>query len=78
MVFRTSVALQAHEKLAEAFDGSVATKFTVQFTLFGGTVLRLGSEEHRRELPDKIDSAQVRLVFYMQNVLLVRLWVVSV
>mmetsp|Transcript_757 Transcript_757/g.1721 ORF Transcript_757/g.1721 Transcript_757/m.1721 type:complete len:603 (+) Transcript_757:222-2030(+) len=49
----------AHEKLAEAFDGSVATKFTVQFNLFGGTVLRLGSEEHRRELPDKIDSAQV-------------------
>mmetsp|Transcript_102220 Transcript_102220/g.234306 ORF Transcript_102220/g.234306 Transcript_102220/m.234306 type:complete len:639 (+) Transcript_102220:1147-3063(+) len=49
----------AHEKLAEVFDGSVATKFTVQFNLFGGTVLRLGSEEHRRELPDKIDSAEV-------------------
>ena len=28
-------------------DGSVATKMTVQFNLFGGTVLKLGSERHR-------------------------------
>ncbi|KAJ3262773.1 hypothetical protein HDU77_011857 [Chytriomyces hyalinus] len=36
-------------------DGSVATKMTVQFNLFGGTVISLGGERHRKHLAD-IDS----------------------
>jgi len=42
----------AHEL---APDGSMATKMTVQFNLFGGTVLKLGTERHHRIL-DGIDS----------------------
>ncbi|CBZ55394.1 hypothetical protein NCLIV_058170 [Neospora caninum Liverpool] len=41
-------------------DASLATKFTVQFNLFGGTLLRLGSKENpvQREILNKIDSLQ--------------------
>ena len=35
--------------------GATATKMTVQFNLFGGTVLKIGSEKHRHLL-DKIDD----------------------
>ncbi|QDZ23997.1 acyl-coenzyme A oxidase [Chloropicon primus] len=35
----------AHEETGLC-DGSLATKMTVQFNLFGGTVLRLGTEKH--------------------------------
>uniref|UniRef100_A0A7S2Z2G9 Acyl-coenzyme A oxidase n=3 Tax=Eukaryota TaxID=2759 RepID=A0A7S2Z2G9_9CHLO len=35
----------AHEEVGLC-DGSLATKMTVQFNLFGGTVLRLGTEKH--------------------------------
>ena len=35
----------AHEE-ASLCDGSFATKMTVQFNLFGGTVLRLGTDRH--------------------------------
>ena len=38
-------------------DGSFATKLTVQFNLFGGTVLKLGTERHHHIL-DKIDAVQ--------------------
>lgn len=37
-------------------DGSQATKMTVQFNLFGGTVLNLGTEKHHKEFLDGIDS----------------------
>jgi len=36
-------------------DGSMATKLTVQFNLFGGTLLKLGTDKHRQLAP-KIDS----------------------
>lgn len=39
----------AHE-LAAVVDGSMATKMTVQFNLFGGTVLKLGTERHHDKL----------------------------
>lgn len=39
----------AHE-LAAVVDGSMATKMTVQFNLFGGTVLKLGTERHHEKL----------------------------
>ena len=39
----------AHE-LAAVVDGSMATKMTVQFNLFGGTVLKLGTERHHNKL----------------------------
>jgi hypothetical protein len=34
----------------------MATKMTVQFNLFGGTVLRLGTDRHHGQLLDGIDS----------------------
>lgn len=37
-------------------DGALCTKFTVQFNLFGGTVLKLGTDKHHKLLCDGIDS----------------------
>jgi acyl-CoA oxidase len=45
----------AHE-LTGLVDGSTATKMTVQFNLFGGTVLKLGTERHHKLLLKGIDS----------------------
>lgn len=39
----------AHE-LAAVVDAAMATKMTVQFNLFGGTVLKLGTERHHNKL----------------------------
>ncbi|KAF9584912.1 hypothetical protein BGW38_004720 [Lunasporangiospora selenospora] len=44
----------AHE-MAGIIDQSMATKMTVQWNLFGGTVIKLGTERHR-SLLSKIDS----------------------
>ncbi|KAF9969355.1 acyl-Coenzyme A oxidase, partial [Modicella reniformis] len=44
----------AHE-IAGMIDGSMGTKMTVQWNLFGGTVIKLGTERHRHLLP-KIDD----------------------
>jgi len=41
----------AHE-LAAIVDPDMATKMTVQFNLFGGTVLKLGTERHHHILPN--------------------------
>lgn len=38
-------------------DGSMVTKLTVQWNLFGGTVLKLGTERHRYLMP-QIDSLE--------------------
>ncbi|RIA89804.1 acyl-CoA dehydrogenase/oxidase [Glomus cerebriforme] len=40
----------AHE-IAGMVDGSMGTKMTVQWNLFGGTVIKLGTERHRNILP---------------------------
>jgi len=45
----------AHE-LAAIIDPAMTTKMTVQFNLFGGTVLKLGTERHHNKLLDGIDS----------------------
>lgn len=45
----------AHE-IASIIDPAMATKMTVQFNLFGGTVLKLGTERHHSKLLKKIDS----------------------
>ena len=45
----------AHE-LASIIDPAMATKMTVQFNLFGGTVLKLGTERHHDILLNGIDS----------------------
>lgn len=45
----------AHE-IAGLCDGSMATKMTVQFNLFGGTILKLGTQKHHELLLDGIDS----------------------
>eukprot|EP01084_Bolivina_argentea_P303452 523903_1 len=46
----------AHE-LAGFADGSMATKMTVQFNLFGGTVLNLGTNRHHKNgFLDSIDN----------------------
>ena len=44
----------AHE-VAGFCDGSMATKMTVQFNLFGGTVVKLGTERHHGAFLDRID-----------------------
>ena len=44
----------AHE-IAGQMDSSTTTKLTVQFNLFGGTVLKLGTEYHHKIL-DSIDK----------------------
>ncbi|RKO95886.1 acyl-CoA dehydrogenase NM domain-like protein, partial [Caulochytrium protostelioides] len=46
--------LAAHE-VSGMIDGSYTTKMTVQFNLFGGTMINLGTERHRKYL-DAIDS----------------------
>merc|ERR1719187_2930039 len=45
----------AHE-LAAVIDPAMTTKMTVQFNLFGGTVLKLGTERHHEKLLAGIDS----------------------
>lgn len=45
----------AHE-IAALCDPAMATKMTVHFNLFGGSVLKFGTEKHHRELLRKIDS----------------------
>ena len=47
----------AHEMISFV-DGSLATKFTVQFNLFGGSMVCLGSERHD-EIIKNIDSLKV-------------------
>ena len=46
-----------HEMLG-FIDGSLATKFTVQFNLFGGTIIGLGSEKHE-EVINKLDTLEI-------------------
>ena len=46
----------AMHEAAGLADGSLATKLTVQFNLFGGTVLKLGTEKHHNLLCEGIDS----------------------
>merc|ERR1711892_1633871 len=45
----------AHE-LAAIIDPAMTTKMTVQFNLFGGTILKLGTERHHKELLAGIDN----------------------
>lgn len=47
----------AHE-LAAIIDPAMTTKMTVQFNLFGGTVLKLGTERHHEGLLAGIDNLQ--------------------
>jgi len=47
----------AHEIMA-MIDPATAVKMTVQFNLFGGTVLNLGNESHHAQLLDGIDNLQ--------------------
>ena len=47
----------AHE-LAAIIDPAMTTKMTVQFNLFGGTVLKLGTERHHKVLLEGIDNLQ--------------------
>ena len=44
----TVFVLVAHE-MAGSVEGSMATKMTVQWNLFGGTVLKLGTERVRND-----------------------------
>mmetsp|Transcript_2579 Transcript_2579/g.5025 ORF Transcript_2579/g.5025 Transcript_2579/m.5025 type:complete len:656 (-) Transcript_2579:1546-3513(-) len=57
--FRTnpSRVFAAHE-ISCLVDGSLATKITVNFNLFGGTVLKLGTEQHDNGLLDRIDAVE--------------------
>ncbi|XP_063847738.1 uncharacterized protein LOC135092899 isoform X2 [Scylla paramamosain] len=46
----------ASHELASIIDPAMATKMTVQFNLFGGTVLKLGTEQHHSKLLAGIDT----------------------
>lgn len=48
----------AHES-AGMCDGSMATKMTVQWNLFGGTVIKLGTDRHRKLLNGVDDLSQI-------------------
>jgi acyl-CoA oxidase len=48
-------------------DGSLATKFTVQFNLFGGTLIGFGTERHEKYL-DGVDSLQTTGCFCLTEV----------
>jgi acyl-CoA oxidase len=45
-----------HEEMGKVM-GSTTTKLTVQWNLFGGTVLKLGTQRHRQLLP-KVDTLE--------------------
>lgn len=47
----------AHEMVG-MMDGSTSTKMTVQFNLFGGTVLNLGTDKHHGKFLDSIDNLE--------------------
>ena len=46
----------ATHEMAGQCDGSLSTKLTVQFNLYGGTVLKLGTSKHHDKLCDAIDD----------------------
>ena len=48
----------ATHELAAMIDPAMATKMTVQFNLFGGTVLKLGTERHHEKLLKGIDTLE--------------------
>jgi len=48
----------SHE-MAGMMDGSMATKMTVQFNLFGGTLLKLGTERHHSKYLKGIDDLSI-------------------
>lgn len=53
---RNPLLIFAVHELAGLCDGSMATKMTVQFNLFGGTILKLGTNKHHDLLLDGIDN----------------------
>ena len=48
----------AHEVAAMCGDGSLGTKMTVQFNLFGGSVLKLGTERHHGAFLQRMDMVE--------------------
>lgn len=54
--FNNPLRIFAAHEIAGLCDGSMATKMTVQFNLFGGTVMKLGTKKHHSVLSDGIDS----------------------
>mmetsp|Transcript_28352 Transcript_28352/g.50648 ORF Transcript_28352/g.50648 Transcript_28352/m.50648 type:complete len:644 (-) Transcript_28352:428-2359(-) len=57
--FRTNpLRIFAAHEIATLIDPSMATKMTVQFNLFGGTVLKLGTQRHHDMLLAGIDSLE--------------------
>ena len=59
----------AHE-LAAIIDPAMTVKMTVQFNLFGGTVLKLGTERHHDKLlKGNVNQLQVYLISWEQPLL---------
>eukprot|EP00798_Chlamydomonas_sp_ICE-L_P003156 gene3156-13169_t len=55
---RNPLRIFAAHECAAFCDPSMATKMTVQFNLFGGTVLKLGTQPHHDALLRKIDTLE--------------------
>ncbi|KAJ1675669.1 hypothetical protein EV182_000819 [Spiromyces aspiralis] len=55
---RNPLNIFAVHEIVGMMDGGTATKLTVNYNLFGGTVLKLGTERHRHLIPrvDTLDS----------------------
>jgi len=58
--FRTNpLRIFASHELAGTIDGSMATKLTVQFNLYGGTLIKLGTERHEKNIQKVSDLSGV-------------------
>eukprot|EP01114_Cavostelium_apophysatum_P013648 TRINITY_DN3351_c0_g1_i2.p1 TRINITY_DN3351_c0_g1~~TRINITY_DN3351_c0_g1_i2.p1 ORF type:complete len:614 (+),score=158.87 TRINITY_DN3351_c0_g1_i2:99-1940(+) len=58
--FRTNpLRIFASHELAGQIDGSMGTKLTVQFNLFGGTLVKLGTERHEKFIKGVSDLSVV-------------------
>lgn len=44
--------LRANRHICESDHGALATRFTVQYNLFAGSIVALGSHEHKKRLYD--------------------------
>eukprot|EP00842_Homolaphlyctis_polyrhiza_P004901 jgi/Hompol1/5411/HPOL_001993-RA len=49
---RNPLNIMAAHEICGMIDGSFSTKMTVQWNLFGGTVIKLGTQRHRKMLDD--------------------------
>ena len=60
IVFRSKLGLEMDSALLSYHSVGLATKVSVNFGLFGGTLVSLGSKKHVDAYEDKVRNLQVR------------------